>query len=172
MMKYKGTHVFDAPMEFVEQAREKRFERPEIFPEMKSRKEIERVEDGHILKSKRTMELSANVPPALRKILSPDMMKCIDESVYDRKTGVHTWNVVPMFKTDLFHCFGRSRYQEIQEDGRVKTKRELELAVEVKVPFLGKLAEQVIMEGYRKSVEKDFKTIAKMIRILKEEAEA
>lgn len=170
MMKYKGSHVFDAPLEFVEQAREKRFERPDVFPELKSRQEIEHIEEGNILKSKRTMELAASVPPALRKILSPDMLRCVDESVYDRSTGVHTWNVIPQFKTDLFRCFGRSQYKEFKEGDKVKTKRDLELSVEVKIPMLGKLAEQVILDGYKKNYEKDLKTIDKMIQIMKDEA--
>jgi hypothetical protein len=172
MMKYKGTHVFDAPIEMVELAREKRFEKPEFFPELKARKEIERIEEGNILKSKRTMELAAKVPPALRMILSPDMLNCIDESVYDRSTGVHTWTVVPSFKTELFRCTGQSKYKEITVGGEVKTQRELELTVEVKIPMLGKLAEQVVLDAYKKNVDKDVVTIKKMISIMKEEGEA
>lgn len=172
-MKFKGNYNFKAPMHMVQEAREKRFENPEQFPEMKKHEEIDRKVDGQIITSKRKIELASSVPGALKTFLSPDMLKCIDTSVYNLATGEHTWDVKPTFKTDAFTCKGYSKYTEYKDaSGEVNTKRELELTVTVTVPFVGKIAEQFILDAYKKNVEKDNKTIEKMITIMKERESA
>ena len=163
--------MFDAPIDMIWEAREKRFENPDQFPELQKHEEIERVEEGHIIRSKRKLELASNVPGALRKVLSDDMLQCIDDSEYNMEEGTHKWNVKPTFKTDVFKCTGFSRYTEIKEDDEVQTRREIMLEVKVKIPFVGKLAEQFILDAYKKNLDKDNKTIKKMIEIMKEEKE-
>lgn len=168
-MKYTGTFHFKAPMDMVQEARERRFENTDQFPELKKHEEIERKEEGRIIRSKRKIELASNVPAPLRKIFSPEMLKCIDESVYNNETGEHTWDVKPTFKADVFTCHGYSKYTEYKDkDGETCTRRELELTVNVKLPLFGKVAEQFILDAYKKSVDKDNKTIDKMIGIMKQ----
>jgi hypothetical protein len=167
-MKYKGTFIFDADVNTIWEAREKRFENPDQFPELQKHEEIEREQNGPIIKSKRKIELAASVPPALRAILPGEMLKCIDKSEYNLETGVHKWVVTPNFKTELFSCVGYSKYTEFKDsDGKQKTRRELELEVTVKVPILGRKAEEVILEAYKKNVDKDNTTMKKMIEIMK-----
>ncbi|GEM_PF-1650217 len=168
-MKFKANFLFDGPIDMVWEAREKRFENPDKFPELQKHEEISRREEGKKIFSKRIIELSASIPKPLQKVLSDDMMKTIDESVYDMETNVHTWTITPKAGSKLFKCTGYSKYNEYEEGGQRKTKRELELEVKVDLPLLGKMAEQVILEAYKKNLEKDNQTIAKMIRIMKEE---
>ncbi|HOX28263.1 MAG TPA: DUF2505 family protein [bacterium] len=166
-MKFKAQYTFDGPIDMVWEAREKRFENPDQFPEMQKHQEIERREEGKKIFSKRLIELSASIPGALQKVLSPEMLKCVDDSVYDMENNVHSWTIKPNFKTKVFTCVGYSKYNEFDEGGQKKTKRELELTVTVDIPFVGKMAEQVIMDAYKKNLEKDNETISKMISIMK-----
>lgn len=168
-MKFKKEYIFDGPIDMVWEAREKRFENPEQFPEMQKPQEIERREVGKKIFSKRLVELSASIPKPLQRILSPDMLKCVDESEYDMETNIHKWVISPNFKTKVFTATGYSKYDEFEEGGNKKTKRYLELDVRVDIPFLGKMAEQVILDAYKKNLEKDNTTIAKMIGIMKKE---
>lgn len=168
-MKFTGTFYFKAPMNMVQDARERRFENPDQFPELKQHEEIERKVEGQVIHSKRKIELASSVPAPLRKIISPDMLRCVDESVYNNETGEHTWDVKPTFKTDVFTCHGYSKYTEYTDkEGEICTKRELELTVKVKLPLFGKVAEQFILDAYKKNVEKDNKTIDRMIGIMKQ----
>lgn len=168
-MKYKGEFIFDATADMVWEAREKRFENPDKFPELQHQELIERTQKGNVIRQKRKIELSASVPPALRAILPAEMLKCIDISEYDLDAGTHKFMVRPNFKTDVFKCYGTSKYTEFTgDDGKPRTKRELELSVEVKVPIVGKQAEKVILDGYKKNVERDNESIRKMIGIMKQ----
>lgn len=172
MYKIKITHRFNAPLDKVQDARERRFENPEKFPELKGIKETYRKEDGRILKTKRNIELSAQIPKALRNVLKPEMLKCVDVSTYDLETGVHTWTVIPVQHKNVFKCKGKSIYKERSKpDGGVETVRDLEMTFEVKVPVVGKLAEQVLGKAYEKSLDKDRKSIKKMLNIMDEEDE-
>jgi hypothetical protein len=166
-MKFKGEYIFNGPIGMVWEAREKRFENPEQFPELQKHQEIERREEGKKIFSKRLIEISSSVPKPLQKILSPEMFNCTDESVYDMESNVHTWNVVPNFKTKVFRCTGYSKYVEFDENGEKKTRRFIELTVTVDIPLLGRMAEQVILDGYKKNLDRDNQTISKMIGIMK-----
>lgn len=166
-MKFKAEYVFNGPINMVWEAREKRFHTPDLFPELQKHQEIERREEGKKIFSKRLIEISSSIPKPLQKILSPDMLNCTDESVFDMETNVHTWNVVPNLKTKVFKCVGYSKYTEFDDGGEKKTRRELELTVTVDIPLLGKMAEQVILDGYKKNLEKDNQTLTKMIEVLK-----
>jgi|WetSurMetagenome_2_1015567.scaffolds.fasta_scaffold419752_2 hypothetical protein len=168
-MKFKSEYIFDGPIDMVWEAREKRFQNPERFPELQKHQEIERREEGKKIFSKRLIELTANIPKPLQRILSPEMLKCVDESEYDMDTNVHKWTVRPNFKAKVFTCIGYSKYDEFEEGGSKKTKRHLELEVKVDIPLLGNMAESVVLEAYKKSLEKDNRTIAKMIEIMKNE---
>lgn len=168
-MKYKGEFIFDAPADMVWEAREKRFENPDQFPELQHQELISREQNNNVVRQKRKIELSASVPSTLRAILPAEMLKCIDSSEYDLDAGTHKFVVRPNFKTDVFKCYGISKYTEFTgEDGKPQTRRELELNVEVKVPIVGKQAEKVILDGYKKNVDRDNESIRKMIGIMKQ----
>ncbi len=169
-MKFKGDYVLNGTIDMVWEAREKRFENPEKFPELQKHEEIERREEGKKIYSKRIVELSASIPKPLRRILKPDMMKTLDDSVYDMETNVHTWTIAPKTGSKLFKCKGYSKYTEFEENSETKTKRVIELDVKVDIPILGKMAEGVILDAYKKNLFKDNDTIAKMLEIMKEES--
>jgi hypothetical protein len=168
-MKFKGEYVLNGPIDMVWEAREKRFGNPDLFPELQKHQEIERREEGKKIFSKRLIEISSSIPKPLQKVLSPEMLKCTDDSIYDMEANTHTWNVVPNFKTKVFKCTGYSKYIEFDENGEKKTRRIIELTVTVDIPLLGKMAEQVVLEGYKKNLDKDNQTMSKMIEILKKE---
>ncbi|MEW5946614.1 MAG: DUF2505 family protein [bacterium] len=166
-MKIKVTHRFNAPLEKVQEAREKRFENLDKFPEMKQYREFWREQKGNVLKTKRRIELSAHIPPALRGVLKPEMLRCVDDSEYDFDSGVHVWTVIPEHHRDVFFCKGKSVYRErIKQDGTPETVRDLEMVIKVKVPVVGKIAEQVLGKAYEKNLEKDCQTIKKMLGIM------
>ena len=167
-MKYKGEFIFDATFDQVWDARERRFENPDKFPELQKQELLERQEEGKLIRQKRKIELAASVPKALRAVLPDEMMKCIDMSEYDMEAGTHKFVVKPNFKTKVFKCWGLSRYTEFEEGGQTKTRRELELNVEVKVPVVGKQAEKVVLEGYKKNVDRDNESIREMLTLMKD----
>ena len=168
-MKFRAKVFFDAPSDMIWEAREKRFENPDKFPELQKHEELERREEDGKIYSKRKIELSASIPKPLRRVLSEDMMKCIDDSVYDLEAGTHKWEITPTFKTKAFKCTGFSKYTDFEENGEAKTKREIELEVKVNIPMLGTMAEQVILEAYKKNLDRDNESMKKMIGMMKQE---
>ena len=169
-MKIKVSHRFDAPLEKVQVARERRFENPDKFPELKHIKEIFREQKGNIIRTKRNIELSAQIPPAIRHVLKPEMLKCVDESEYNLETNVHTWTIIPEYYKDVFYSKGKSVYRErMKPNGTPETIRDLEMTMSVKVPIFGSIVEQVLGKAYEKNLEKDYQSIKKMLAIMKDE---
>ncbi len=169
-MKFKAEYFFDGTPELIWEAREKRLENPDIFPELQKHKEVERREENGKIFSRRHIELASNIPGALKKVLSEDMMKCVDDSVYDLREGTHNWTIVPLAKNKIFRCTGKSKYTPFEKDGKVMTKRELEFEVKVEIPIFGGKVEELIIDSYKKNLLKDNDSLAKMIAIMKSKA--
>lgn len=170
-MKFKLDIVLDGPIDLVWEARERRFENPEKFPELTKHQELNKRKDGSKLYVKSRIELASKVPDALKKILKPEMLNMIDDSVYDLDAGTHTWTYTPEAKSPFFSAKGRSQYTEFEEGGKKKTRRRMEQDVTVSIPLIGKLAEQFIIDQIRKNVDKDTAGMQKMLKMMQEEQE-
>ena len=166
MVTTRYKHVFDAPLEKVNEAREKRFEHPDKFPDLKKVKVLEEKKEGKILKKKQYIEISSAIPKQARKFLPVDVLNCIDESVYDLEKNTHHWSVTSAKHKKIFKIDGDSEYVEFEEDGRVKTKREYKISIKVNIPLFAKVAEQAILTTYVKNMKKDCESIKKMLRMM------
>lgn len=162
-MKFRVTHVFDAPLEIVLESREARYTELEKIPDLKSVQEIEKQVEGDIVKSKRESSASSLVPAPFRKFISPDMLKWVEESEWNIKTHIHKWRVKPILSDkhknkqsqEFFECTGKTEYKEFEDKGIKKTRRTLEGELNVKVPVFGKIAENGIIEAFKKNFGKD-----------------
>lgn len=168
-MKHKMEVILDGPVDMVWEARERRFENPDKFPDLKNRHELSRREENGKLFVKSRVELANKVPSSLRKVIKPEMLNVIDDSVYELSTGIHTWTYTPEAKSDFFKSKGYSKYTEFEQGGEKKTRRALEIEVNIRIPIVGGLAEQFIIDLIKKNLLKDNESMQQMLRMMKEE---
>lgn len=90
-----------------------------------------------------------NVPPAVQKIISPDMFTWIESSRFVPKEHCIYWEIIPTLARGKFE--GKGSWQ-LSKKGK-GTKRIIEGEVAVKIPFVGKVVESFIVSELKKSYE-------------------
>lgn len=95
----------------------------------------------------------AQIPPALRHIISPKMLTWYEHSEWNRKTNIYSFRIEPFFFKNKVTCYGKTAYEE---KGNGKTLRIFEVTLKVKFPVVGPLFEATVMSLLRKNEEQDF----------------
>ena len=162
-MKKKIVQEFDAPLDAVLKAREARWEEKEKIPDLKSADEILRREDDRVLFIERESSASSHIPEKFRKFVSPDMLKWKEHSTWHKDTNIHEWRVTPGSYGNMLDVRGRTVYEELSKGPAPRSRRTLEITLNVKVPVLGPIAESMVFEAFKKNFAKDFDAIKERI---------
>ncbi len=133
---------------------------------MRKPKFIERTEDEKRIETKREFNIALDRTPAsIKKMLSPDMFRFIESAVWDKNSNVLKWEMVPGAQKDRLVWKGITKYYQTGD----KSERSIECDIRVRVPIIGDAIERMIAEGFKKSQQKDFLSIAAMARLITEE---
>ena len=163
-MQLKLTHTFDAPLQTVYDARFERFNHLDKIPGLRKPNYLDFKEDEKTVTTVRTFEAAENAVPApIKKMLSEDMFKFVETSALDKKAFRIDWKVEPKAQKDKLIWKGVTTFTE--KNGVVE--RVIDATIKVKVPFIGDQMEKSIASGFKKSMEKDHRTICAMIELMK-----
>lgn len=94
------------------------------------------------------------MPPIVQKVVKPEMLTFIEESVWDRKTFTYSTKIIPHFfakQIDARHKV------EFFDNGDGRTKRVLSGTFEVRIPIIGAIFELTILKVLKQNCEDDFK---------------
>ncbi len=158
-MKKTIVQEFNAPLKVVLSAREARWLEKDKIPDLKSADEIHRREDDKVIFVERESSASSHIPERFRKYVSPEMLKWTEHSTWHKDTNLHEWRVTPANYASFLDARGKTRYEEIAAGNCPRSRRTLEITLNVKVPMLGPIAENMIFESFKKNFEKDFDAI-------------
>lgn len=158
-MKKQIVQYFNSPLEDVLKARQKRWDELEKIPDLKKAVELVRREDDELLYIERESSASSHVPENFRKFVSPNMLRWKEISTWHKRSNIHEWRVVPAQRSGYLDIRGRTIYEEIEEGGRIRTRRTLVMDLKVRVPVLGPLAEAAVFEAFSKNFQKDYEAI-------------
>jgi hypothetical protein len=158
-MKKTIVQEFDAPLKIVLSAREGRWLEKDKIPDLKSADEILRREDDKVIFIERESSASSHIPERLRKYVSPEMLKWTEHSTWHKDTNLHEWRVTPANYGGFLDARGKTRYEEIATGNRPRSRRTLEITLNVKVPVLGSIAENMIFVAFKKNFDKDFEAM-------------
>jgi hypothetical protein len=162
-MKINISQTFDAPLDIVLRAKDERFNHTDKIAGLKPVHYKERKEDEKSITTHRDFEISMDKTPApIRKMLPSEMFNMVEIAVWDKASNRHDWEMVSGAKNKL-SWKGATSYVARGD----KTERKIECTIKVNVPFIGDAIEQTMGAGFKKSMEKDFRTVSEMINLIK-----
>jgi hypothetical protein len=130
---------------------------------------LNRREDGAVVHLAVRFRFAGNLSPAVTKVIDPDKLTWIDESVHDLARCMVTFRLNPDHYADRFRAEGSSRYQPI---GESRTRRTTQGEVAVKVPLLmgggrvGGVVESAIVSGLREHFAAEVAVVERLLRDL------
>ena len=143
-MKFTMTHVFD-----VERATmEKHLNDPELLemareiPNLKGRELVEYREEAKLRIWKFRNAALGEIPANARLYVKPEMLAWTEESTWDPDTHAFTWRTVPSHFSEILSAEGTWRLEE----AGAKTRRVIDGELRVKLPVVGRVVEQFIIE--------------------------
>ena len=155
-MKYTQEDIFDGPMESVVAICLDRSRDVKVYPNITKTTVKSKETKGHITKIVVETVANGDIPPALRKIISPKMLTWIEYGIWDDKEKTYEYKVKTLYFSNITNVGGKFFYTE-PEAG--KCKRRLEGYVEVNMPLLGKIVEKKVSEVHKENLVLDVKAI-------------
>ena len=115
-----------------------------LIPDIKSITVISREEVGNTTKLHNLWEANREIPKALSKFLSPDMLKWDDYAEYFPGESRCTWRIeLPAF-SGAVDCFGSNHYKDLG-DGRTELEMTGSLSLDLsKVPKIPRLLKRTL----------------------------
>lgn len=89
------------------------------------------------------------IPAAAKKVLKPEMLEWIEESVWDPSTEKFEWKILPNVMKDKIFASGELFYEAAGE----KTRRVVTGRIEIKIPLAGKVIEKVLVDQLKESYD-------------------
>lgn len=162
-MKVKMTQEFDAPLDVVVRAKDERFEHTDKIDGLNKLNFTDVQEDDKTKRTTRPFDVDmSKTPAAVRKMLPPDMFSFVEESVWDKEKKQVEWEMKSKAKNKLTWK-GVTAYRAKDGD---KTERHIDCTIKVKVPIIGDAIEKTIASGFKKSMEKEYRTIDRMAEMI------
>lgn len=148
-MKFTSTHTFEWPAEKIIgliKAGEDLFP-VESLPNVNARKPMEQRREGS--KIYRTFEwcMFAQIPRAAQRMITPEMMTFIEESVWDDDLCAFESRIMPLYFKDTITCESLSAWR----DHASGAERVIDSTVLVDIPVVGGMVEKAVVDAFMKS---------------------
>ena len=131
------------------------------LPNVKEREEIERYEDEKIVRTKVRYSAMGFIPPPIRKYLKPHMLSWIEHSTWYKAERCWDWYIEPHFFKEIITCKGK---MSLHEDGTQKTKRITSGHLNIRIPVVGQMAENLIVTELKKNFDKEYRMFNQMLK--------
>ena len=161
MQKYNVVNYYDYPVDVVCQVL---MEVPNIYsladlPNVSTNVPIEERDAGDKKYIKVKWDVHGQLPPIVQKIVKPNMLTFIEDSVWDRKKRIYSTKIIPRF---FKNAIDAHHQLEFTEEGS-RTKRILRGHFEFKVPIVGPIFEGLVISLLKQNIEADFKLSTKAL---------
>ncbi len=157
MQRYKITHYYDYGLDTVcdilMDSKTPLYELVDL-PNVSATKPISEKDTGDKKYIKNEWCVHGQIPKIAQKLIKPEMLTFIEDSVWDRKKKTYTAKIIPhFFKKQL-----NARHKVVFSDnGDGRTKRDLVGFIEVKLPIIGRVFELAVIQHLKDNAEADFK---------------
>ncbi len=101
------------------------------------------------------------MPTIVQKVVKPEMMTFIEDSIWDRTTRVYSTKIIPHFFKNVVNC---SHKVELTDNKDGRTKRVLSGFFEFKVPVIGPVFEGAVITHLKKNADEDFKLSSRALK--------
>lgn len=156
MQRYRFTDYYTCPLDVTVHLL---METPGIYdlqdlPNVSKSELMEERDAGDRKYIKVKWNVHGQIPPLAQKIIKPEMLTFIEDSVWDRKTLTYSTKIIPHFFKQQVDCRHKV---EFFDNGDGRTKRVLSGFFEFKVPIIGPLFEVVVIKYLKQNSDADFK---------------
>ena len=156
MQKYTITHYYDYHIDTVVSLLMEN-ETPiydlEELPNVSASKPLECRDEGDKKYIKNEWCVHGQIPKIAQKIIRPDMLTFVEDSVWDRKERTYTAKIIPHHFKKQIDARHRVEFYD-NNDGR--TRRVLKGIFEVKIPIIGPIFELAVLKYLKENAESDF----------------
>jgi hypothetical protein len=161
MQKYNVVNYYEYPVDVVCQVL---METPNIYnladlPNVSTNQQLEDRDAGDKKYIKVKWDVQGQLPPIVQKVVKPNMLTFVEDSVWDRRTRVYSTKILPSFFKNVIDAHHQLEFTE--EKGR--TKRLLRGHFEFKVPVVGPIFEGLVVNLLKQNIEADFKLSTKAL---------
>ena len=148
-MKFTTTHTFEWPAEKIIgllKAGEDLFPM-ENLPNVNARKPLEQKRQGSKIFRKYEWCVHGQIPKIAQKMLRPEMLTFIEESVWDDDRCTFDSRILPHYFKNAITCESTSAWRE----SGAGVERRIDSTVRVAIPIVGPVVEKAVVEAFRKN---------------------
>ena len=163
MQKYKITHYYeyhiDTVVKLLMDNEEPIYDLLDL-PNASSITPLEERDEGNRKIIKNEWCVHGQMPKIVQKVVRPDMLTFVEDSIWDRENLTYTARIIP-------HHFNKqinARHKvEFYDNGDGRTKRVLLGVFEVKIPVVGSVMEPLLLKYIKQNAEEDFEMSRKAL---------
>ena len=161
-MKFKLEHDFNWPADKITDIlkRGEDIIPMEDLPNVSQRKRVEQRREGDKLYSKLEWCVHGQIPKIAQKVIRPETLTFIEQTIWDDNTCMFTTRIIPHFFKDKLVCRSTSQWLPIGEN---KCRRTFQGNIEVKFPLFGKIMEKTIVDYMRKNNDENAVMVRKAL---------
>lgn len=146
------SHTFDIPLALLAQAREIRYQRPELWPEVENIQELRREKQGELLIIERDIRLKNTLPAAVRKVMNMETLSVTDTVIYAPE--------IPEIRTEaaMILLGGKITFHQkgiYRSTSATSCRRDLQIETAALIPLVGSMIEKVLLAEFSKRSDED-----------------
>ncbi len=157
-MKYEVTNIIEGPIATVVEITRDRSRDVKVYPNITETIVIKSEEDGTKVHEIVKSVGNGDIPPALRKILTPDLLAWIEDGTYDYATNYYTYTIKHAKFAAVFTMTGSVQFTALSD---TRTQRVLKGDIRVNIPIVGSIAEKKIVEIQKENLDLESKILQK-----------
>ncbi|HYT38073.1 MAG TPA: DUF2505 family protein [Acidimicrobiia bacterium] len=121
---------------------------------------LDRREDGSVVHLAVRFRFTGNLSPAVTRVVDPDRLSWVEESVHDLERHTVTFHMEPDNYADRLRFDGSSRFEPA---GGGRTRRLAEGDVVVRVPLVGRAVEGAVVSGLREHLAAEVEVVERLV---------
>lgn len=114
------------------------------LPKLGAPEVLSQARGGAIVTQRVRYAFTGALPAAVTRVIDPNKVTWVEESIYDLDTKRATFRIVPDHYGSKLRCAGTTTFTERADAG---TRRRIEAELSVKVPLVGRVVERAIASG-------------------------
>jgi hypothetical protein len=132
----------------------------EELPNVSKRKILGKRREGKKLYKDCEWNVHGQIPKAAQKVVRPEMLTFTEHTVWDDDTCTFVSRIEPHYLKNIIKVETRSQWSVAGTD---RTRRHIEMTLEVHIPILGQIVEHTIADHMRKNTEKSAEVLKSVL---------
>ncbi len=124
------------------------------MPNVQGYKALEAIETDEIKRWKNEWSAHGQIPKVVQHLIKPQMLSWVEETTYDKAKQEYRSKITPFYFQNVFSCENRGYCQKISDREFLRIQ---EGYVNVKIPILGNVIEDLIVSHMKSNFETEYR---------------